>query len=213
MQNHHHKYTSIIEKKRENLYFLLIPFLFQKIDKNYFSHNGICYTVGKKGKKGVVQLAIFQNVPLILALFSILFAQFIKVPIHFLLEKQINWSLLTSTGGMPSSHSAAVTSLATAVGFETGFDSPIFAVAAMFAIIVMYDASGVRYQAGQHAAILNKIRQELSAFFRDIKHWTEKNEYEKHEELKTLLGHKPNEVLSGALTGILISVIFYTFIQ
>lgn len=112
---------------------------------------------------------------------------------------------------MPSSHSAAVTSLATAVGFETGLDSPIFAVAAMFAIIVMYDASGVRYQAGQHAAIINKMRYELAMFFRDIKHWPEKDENEKIEELKTLLGHKPSEVLSGAITGIFISTIFYTF--
>ncbi|MFC5542634.1 MAG: divergent PAP2 family protein [Bacilli bacterium] len=158
-------------------------------------------------------MAIFHNAPLLLALFSIFFAQFIKVPIHFLFTKEINWSLLTSTGGMPSSHSAAVTSLATAVGYETGFDSPVFAVAALFAGIVMYDASGVRYQAGQHAAMLNKIRQELTTFFHEMKHWTEKDENEKQEELKTLLGHKPNEVLSGALTGIIISVIFYTFIQ
>ncbi|MED3662403.1 divergent PAP2 family protein [Ureibacillus sp. FSL K6-8385] len=158
-------------------------------------------------------LAIFQNAPLILALFSIIFAQIIKVPIHFLFTGQINWSLFTSTGGMPSSHSAAVTSLATAVGYETGFDSPIFAVAALFAGIVMYDASGVRYQAGQHAAMLNKIRRELTVFFRDMKHWNEKDGNEKQEELKTLLGHKPNEVLTGAITGIAIAVIFYTFIR
>lgn len=156
-------------------------------------------------------MEIFQNVPLLLALFSILFAQFIKVPIHFIFTKKIDWSLLTSTGGMPSSHSAAVTSLATAVGYETGFNSTIFAVAALFAGIVMYDASGVRYQAGQHAEVLNKIRYELTVFFRDIKHWPDKEENEKHEELKTLLGHKPNEVLSGAITGIFISFIFYSF--
>jgi len=158
-------------------------------------------------------LDIFQNHPLLLALFSIFFAQLIKVPIHFIFTKKIDWSLLTSTGGMPSSHSAAVTSLATAVGYESGFDSPVFAVAALFAVIVMYDASGVRYQAGQHAALLNKIRYELTVFFREMKHWPEKDENEKHEELKTLLGHKPNEVLSGAITGILISFLFYTLFQ
>lgn len=114
---------------------------------------------------------------------------------------------------MPSSHSAAVTSLATAVGFETGFDSPIFAVAALFAGIVMYDASGVRYQAGQHAEVLNKIRYELTVFFRDMKHWSDKDGTEKYEELKTLLGHKPNEVLSGAITGMVISAIFYMYIM
>lgn len=116
---------------------------------------------------------------------------------------------MTSTGGMPSSHSAAVTSLATAVGFETGLDSPIFAVAAMFACIVMYDATGVRYQAGQHAVIINRIRNELTVFFNEVKHWPEKNEDEKIKELKTLLGHKPSEVFMGAITGILIAVQFY----
>ncbi len=119
---------------------------------------------------------------------------------------------MTSTGGMPSSHSAAVTSLATAVGFETGLNSPTFAVAAMFAGIVMYDASGVRYQAGQHAAVLNQIRDDLYVFFSEISRWPNKSEEEKYEELKTLLGHKPSEVLSGAITGILIAIIFYNFI-
>jgi len=157
-------------------------------------------------------LALFQNIPLLLALFSVFFAQLIKVPINFLISRKIDWSLITSTGGMPSSHSAAVTSLATAVGFETGLDSPTFAVAAMFAIIVMYDASGVRYQAGQHAVIINKMRSELTLFFEEIKHWPEKTENEKIQELKTLLGHKPSEVLTGAITGILISVIFYALI-
>ncbi|TSI10461.1 divergent PAP2 family protein [Lysinibacillus sp. BW-2-10] len=157
-------------------------------------------------------MELLYNTPLILSLFSILFAQFIKVPIYFLVSKKIDWSLLTSTGGMPSSHSAAVTSLATAVGFETGLDSPTFAVAAMFASIVMYDASGVRYQAGQHAVIINRMRNELTLFFREVKHWPEKDEKEKLEELKTLLGHKPSEVFSGAFTGILIAVVFYTLI-
>ncbi|MFY3790534.1 divergent PAP2 family protein [Ureibacillus sp. MALMAid1270] len=157
-------------------------------------------------------MALLQNTPLLLALFSILFAQFIKVPINFVLTKKVNWSLMTSTGGMPSSHSAAVTSLATAVGFETGLSSPTFAIAAMLAGIVMYDASGVRYQAGQHAAALNQIRDDLYVFFREISRWPDKSDEEKHEELKTLLGHKPSEVLSGAVTGILIAIIYYNLI-
>ncbi|MCM3388194.1 divergent PAP2 family protein [Ureibacillus chungkukjangi] len=154
-------------------------------------------------------MALLQNTPILLSIFSILFAQFVKVPIHLIATKKLDWSLMTSTGGMPSSHSAAVTSLATAVGFETGMDSPIFAVAAMFAAIVMYDATGVRWQAGQHAVIINRIRNELTVFFNEVKHWPEKNEDEKIKELKTLLGHKPSEVFMGALTGILVSVLFY----
>ncbi|MDI7743960.1 divergent PAP2 family protein [Lysinibacillus fusiformis] len=154
-------------------------------------------------------MALLQNTPILLSIFSILFAQFVKVPIHLIATKKLDWSLMTSTGGMPSSHSAAVTSLATAVGFETGLSSPIFAVAAMFAGIVMYDATGVRYQAGQHAVIINRIRSELTVFFNEVKHWPQKDEEEKIKELKTLLGHKPSEVFMGALTGIIISVLFY----
>ena len=114
---------------------------------------------------------------------------------------------------MPSSHSAAVTSLATAVGFETGFDSPIFAVATMFAVIVMFDATGVRFQAGQQALIINQMRLDFQTFVNEAKGWTHKNSNEKIKELKTLLGHKPSEVFAGALTGIFLSIVIYTFFK
>lgn len=157
-------------------------------------------------------MALLENTPLVLSLLAILFAQILKIPVHLIMTRKLDWSLLTSTGGMPSSHSAAVTSLATAVGFETGFDKPLFAVAAMFAAIVMYDASGIRYQAGQHAAALNEIRRDLQMFFRDIKRWPNMNEEEKIEELKTLLGHKRSEVLAGAVAGIIFSCAVYSVI-
>ena len=157
-------------------------------------------------------MELLQNTPLLIGIFAILLAQFLKVPIYFLTTKKINWSLLTSTGGMPSSHSAAVASIATAVGFETGFDSPIFAVAAMLAGLVMYDASHVRFQAGQHAAALNEIRHDLQRFFREIKRWPELNGEQKIEDLKTLLGHKKSEVAIGALSGIILSIIVYQFL-
>lgn len=143
---------------------------------------------------------------------AILFAQLLKVPINFIVTKKIDWSLLTSTGGMPSSHSAAVTSIATAVGLETGFDSPTFAVAAMLAGIVMYDASHVRFQAGQHAAVLNELRHDLQLFFKEIKRWPEMNERERIQDLKTLLGHKKSEVLIGGLAGIVLSITWYIFL-
>lgn len=142
-----------------------------------------------------------------------IFCPNIKIPIHFIVSKKWDWSLITSTGGMPSSHSAAVTSLAIAVGYEAGFNSPVFSVAFLFSIITMYDASGVRYQAGRHAAMINQIRMELKQFFVSIKHWREMDENEKTEELKTLLGHIPSEVFFGAVTGICISVIYYSFFK
>ena len=157
-----------------------------------------------------VNIELLQNTPLWLGLFAIIFAQILKVPINFIVTRKIDWGLLTSTGGMPSSHSAAVTSVAAGVGFETGFDSPIFAVAAMLAGIVMYDASHVRFQAGRHAAILNEMRHDLQIFFKEIKRWPEMNEEEKIEDLKTLLGHKKSEVFIGGLAGVILAVIVYS---
>ena len=157
-------------------------------------------------------IEVLQNTPLWLGVSAIIFAQILKIPINFLVTKKIDWSLLTSTGGMPSSHSAAVTSVATAVGLETGFDSPTFAVAAMLAGIVMYDASHVRYQAGQHAAVLNELRHDLQLFFKEIKRWPEMNEQERIQDLKTLLGHKKSEVLIGGLAGIVLSITWYIFL-
>jgi len=155
---------------------------------------------------------ILTNIPLLAALFGILFAQFIKVPITYFVTRTLDWKLITSTGGMPSSHSAAVTAVTTAVAFETGLGSPLFAISAIFAVIVMFDASGVRFQAGQQAVIINQMRTDFQTFVHQSKGWTNKKEKEKIEELKTLLGHKPSEVLMGALTGIVISVVIYLFI-
>ncbi|WP_068985311.1 MULTISPECIES: divergent PAP2 family protein [Lysinibacillus] len=157
-------------------------------------------------------MSLLQNTPLLVALFAVLFAQFVKIPIHFLMTRKMNWGLITSTGGMPSSHSASVTGLTTSIAYETGLDSPIFAVAAMFSFIVMYDASGVRYQAGQHAAVLNQLRKDFQILLHDFKKWPQMDGQEKMEELKTLLGHKRSEVFFGALTGIFIAIITYQFI-
>lgn len=158
-------------------------------------------------------MAIFSNLPLLIALFAILFAQFIKIPIQYAVTRELDWKLFTSTGGMPSSHSAAVTSLTTAVAFEHGVDSTIFAVATMFAVITMYDATGVRFQAGQQALTINKMRNDIYLFMDETRKWPQKKEEEKIEELKTLLGHKPSEVFMGALTGIAISFIFYGILK
>lgn len=156
-------------------------------------------------------MAIFQNIPLLAALFGIVFAQFVKVPIYFLVTRKLDWKLMTSTGGMPSSHSAAVTALTTAIAYESGLGSPLFAVSAIFAVIVMFDATGIRYQAGQQALMINQMRLDFQTFVQEAKGWQQKDGQQKIQELKTLLGHKPNEVFAGAVTGILISVIIYSF--
>jgi len=158
-------------------------------------------------------LGILHNTPLLAALFAIIFAQFVKIPIHYLFTGKVDWKLFTSTGGMPSSHSAAVTALSTAVGYEAGFDSSLFAVSTIFGVIVMFDATGIRFQAGQQAIIINQMRLDFQTFVNEAKGWTNKKSNEKIKELKTLLGHKPSEVFAGALTGILLSIVIYTFLK
>jgi len=156
-------------------------------------------------------MTLLANTPLVVALCAIIFAQLLKVPIYFLATKKWDFSLVTSTGGMPSSHSAAVTSLATAVAFETSLASPIFAVATMFALIVMYDASGVRLEAGKHATLLNELRKDFDLLTKNIAEWPKLNELEKQQELKTLLGHKRSEVITGALAGIVFASLVYVW--
>ncbi len=146
---------------------------------------------------------ILFNFPLIAALLGVFSAQFLKIPIHFYHTKKIRWDLFISTGGMPSSHSAAVTSLATAVGALHGLGSTLFAIAAMFAIIVMYDAKGIRWHAGEQAAVLNDLVEEFRNHVRESETFQQKKVEEQRKELKELLGHRPSEVFFGGLLGIL----------
>ncbi len=155
---------------------------------------------------------LFINFPFWASLAAIFFAQFVKVPIHFIATKKLNWSLITSTGGMPSSHSAAVTALSTGIALQSGLHSPVFAVSAIFAIITMFDASGVRRQAGEQAIVLNQLVADFNKLVEDVKTWPKKEEQEKRNELKELLGHKPIEVFFGGLTGILLTLILYYFL-
>jgi uncharacterized protein len=155
---------------------------------------------------------LFINFPFWASLAAIFFAQFIKVPIHFIATKKLDWSLLTSTGGMPSSHSAAVTALTTGVALETGLHSPIFAISAIFAIITMFDASGVRRQAGEQAIVLNQLVADFNKLVEDVKTWPKKEEQEKRNELKELLGHKPIEVFFGGITGVFLTLALYYYL-
>ena len=111
--------------------------------------------------------------------------------------KKIDFRRLVGAGGMPSSHSSFVCSLATGVALMEGWNSSITALAICFAIVVMFDAAGVRYAAGQQAAILNKIVEEYSQLGRV-----------QNKRLKELLGHTPFEVFVGALLGIIFAFIF-----
>jgi len=139
---------------------------------------------------------IFKNRILDVVFLSMFVAQFYKFISTWVLTKKIVWSRLWETGGMPSSHSSSVIALATAVAITEGISSVSFAISTIFSIIVMYDASGIRKEAGQHAGIINQITDFFSTAF-DKKF--------NHEKLKELLGHSRSEVFAGAILGFLIA--------
>jgi len=156
-------------------------------------------------------LELLFNFPLLASLAAIFFAQFIKVPIYFIVSRKWDWSLITSTGGMPSSHSAAVTALSTGVALDHGLDSSIFAISAVFAIITMFDATGVRRHAGEQATVLNQLVIDFNKFVEEAKVWPKKADQDKQKKLKELLGHQPIEVFFGGLTGILLALLLHYF--
>jgi len=137
------------------------------------------------------------------AFITVIIAQILKILYVFLREGHLNFKILTSTGGMPSSHSASVMALTTAVGLETGWDSPLFGVTLFFSLIVMYDATGIRRAAGKQAEILNRIIDDL---------YQGRTIYEEGEKLKELLGHTPVEVIVGAILGIVLALMLYKYV-
>ncbi|MCL1474851.1 divergent PAP2 family protein [Argonema antarcticum] len=138
---------------------------------------------------------ILDNRVLLVALLACLIAQILKLVIHLIQHGKVTVRVLVETGGMPSAHSALVASLAAGVGQTVGWASAEFALATIFAIIVMYDAAGVRQAAGKQARILNQIIDEL---FREHPTFNE-------DRLKELLGHTPFQVIVGSALGITIS--------
>lgn len=134
---------------------------------------------------------------LVTCVISWFIAQLIKVITVLVKDKKIDFKRFIGSGGMPSSHTSFVTSLATAVGIECGFSGAEFAISCVMALVVMYDAAGVRRAAGQQARILNQLVEEWGS-----------SDYKSNEKrLKELLGHTPKEVFAGALLGIFTAVI------
>ncbi|MCG8542021.1 MAG: divergent PAP2 family protein [Clostridia bacterium] len=137
---------------------------------------------------------VFKNEILNVSLTSWFIAQGIKVILTILTKKKFDLYRFVGSGGMPSSHSSMVMGLSTAVGLKTGWSSVAYGISLVFALIIMYDASGVRRAVGKQAIILNKILED--------KH--------RHipigeRRLKELIGHTPVEVFAGALLGIIIA--------
>lgn len=124
-------------------------------------------------------------------------AQFIKLVLNGFKDKRLNLRWLFDTGGMPSAHSATVSSLATVVGLYYGFNSIIFLAILIFTVITMFDAAGVRRNMGRQAKILNKILDD----------WDARGDVQE-KRLKELLGHTPVEVFAGAFLGIAVAFLF-----
>ena len=137
---------------------------------------------------------LVKNKILITTISGWLIAQTIKVTIGVIREKKFDFRWFVGTGGMPSSHTTGASCLAAAIGFEYGFDSAYFALAASFALVVMFDAQGVRRAAGKQARILNKITDDI--------YWQGRIE---ESRLRELIGHTPVEVIMGFLLGIVIA--------
>lgn len=137
---------------------------------------------------------LFSNNILWISILAWFIAQSLKVIITLITVRKLDIKRFVGSGGMPSSHSAFVVSLAVSIGETQGYNSPMFALAATFAMIVMYDAAGVRRAAGKQAAVLNDILAQLQSK-RGVS----------DKKLKELIGHTPIEVIIGALLGILIA--------
>ena len=141
---------------------------------------------------------IFSNQVLICALLGWFLGQFLKVPIEYLTRRRWNWALWFSSGGMPSSHSSLMVSTTLAIGLYHGFGTPLFALAFAMSMIVIYDAAGVRRQAGFHAQKINIVFEELF-HGRPIS----------QERLIEVLGHTPRQVLGGIFLGVVITLVVY----
>jgi acid phosphatase family membrane protein YuiD len=138
----------------------------------------------------------FGNHVLMAGLTAWALAQLLKVPIEYLQKHRWNWALLFSAGGMPSSHSALLVSTMVAIGLFYGFGTPAFALAVAITMVVTYDATGIRRQAGFHAEKINRLIEEF---------FTGHPINEK--QLKEVLGHTPKQVVAGTILGLVIAIL------
>ena len=148
-------------------------------------------------------LKIFTNQFLLVPVASWAIAQILKTIINAIMNKRLELSRLVGDGGMPSGHSATVTSLAVLCGLICGFGSAEFAISAILAVIVMHDALGVRRETGKQAVSIIKISELLNDYL------SENNPNLKTDKLKVLVGHTPLQVVCGAVLGAVVAIVYY----
>ena len=142
--------------------------------------------------------SVLNNKVLVITAMVWAIAQGAKVVLGVIREKRFNFKWFIGTGGMPSSHAAGATALATTTGLQTGVDSVLFALAVVFAVVTMFDAQGVRRAAGQQAAVLNQMMDEM--------YWKGKIGTERMMEL---IGHTPLQGIIGSIFGLVLSYKLY----
>jgi acid phosphatase family membrane protein YuiD len=140
----------------------------------------------------------------IISIIAMMVAQTTKLFSKYWFTREWDFNAMFSTGGMPSSHTALVTTLATSFGLIEGFGTSEFAITLVFGMVIAHDAMGIRYEAGKHASVINKIANDLSALMDKPDN--------PEEKLKDLLGHRPVEVIGGFLMGIMIALIGFIFV-
>jgi len=143
-------------------------------------------------------LGLLHNPPLLAALIAWTLAQTIKPFLERIDTGKWNWGLFFSSGGMPSSHSALIIAPTLSIGLHYGFDNPLFALGVAISMIVVYDAAGVRRQAGIHAQKINMLINEFFA-----------GHQISEQQLKEVLGHTPREVIVGVALGLLTAVVVW----
>jgi acid phosphatase family membrane protein YuiD len=143
---------------------------------------------------------LLSNQALIAALLAWTAAQLLKLPLDYIINHHWNWRVLFSPGGMPSSHSAISTAATLAIGLFHGFDTPLFALSVTLTMIVIYDATSVRREAGIHAKWLNLILDEVFASSKIPK-----------KKLREMLGHTPFEAIAGITLGIITAFLVWLF--
>lgn len=139
---------------------------------------------------------IITNLALVIPVSAWAIAQLIKVFVVLARERRFDWWFLVRSGGMPSAHTALVCALATTVAMMQGFNSVAFAIAAILAMVVMYDAAGVRQAVGRQSKILNRIVKELRE---------KRPRDEVERDLREFIGHTQYQVIAGAVLGILVA--------
>ena len=148
-------------------------------------------TLSPKGRNDMPITGIFENPSLLTALAAWLAAQILKPPVEYLRKGKWKWGYLFSAGGMPSSHSSLMVGATMGIGLHEGFNTAVFALAIAMTMIVIYDATGIRRQAGKHAELINAMINDLAA-----------GNPLKEEQLAEVLGHTPIEALGGLILGV-----------